>query len=337
MRLLPFMALLVLVSACASQEPQGYHLVKTVPITAEGGWDYVTVDESARRVYVAHTGQVDVLNADSAALIDSIPDLKGVHGVAIAPWAKRGFITNGKGNAVTIFDTDTLEVIKTVPVGKKPDAIVYDPTSRRVLAFNGDSDSATVLDTSGRKVGTIRLGGSPEFPVADGSGLVFVNLEDKSEVLALDPMSLKVLKRWPVAPGASPSSLAMDRKNHRLFIGCRNRLLVVMNADNGHVITSLPLGDRVDATAYDEQTDLIVSSNGDGTLTVVKQYTPDRYDIAQTVITPKGSKTMGLDAKTHRLFVPSAAFTPALPPTPANPKPRPMVIPGSFNVLVYGQ
>jgi len=337
MRLLPLLALAMLISACSAPEPEGYHLVQTIPVAGGGGWDYVTVDDAARRVYVSHMQQVDVLDADTGALKGTISPLQGVHGVAIAPEAGHGFITNGKSNTVAMFDTDTLQVIKSIPAGRKPDAIIYDPATRRVLAFNGESGSATVLDTSGRKRGTISLGGAPEFPAADGAGHVFVNLEDKSELIMLDPRKLKVLNRWAVAPGESPSSLAIDREHHRLFIGCRNRLFVLMDADDGHVVATLPLGDHVDATAYDAGTGLVISSNGDGTMTVIHEDDPDHYRVIQTVLTPKGSRTFGLDEKTHRLFIPSAAFTPAPPATKENPRPRPTAIPGSFNVLVFGQ
>src|SRR6266852_6371768 len=296
-----------------------YHLVKKISIPGTGSWDYLTVDEGARRLYVSHGTQVEVLDVDSGAIVGKIPNTLGVHGIAIAPDSGRGFTSNGQSSTITVFDLKTLKPIREVTVGKKPDAIIYDPATSHVFAFNGGDNSASVIDAADAKVvGKIDLGGGPEFAVADGNGFVFNNLEDESQVVKIDSRKMTVEKRWPTAPCQSPSSMAMDRLNHRLFIGCRSRVMAVMNADTGEVITTLPIGDHVDATAFDPETRLIFNSNGEGTVSVIQQETPDKYSSVQTVKTLPRAKTMALDAKTHRLFLSTAEA-------------------GQFEVLVVGK
>ncbi len=326
-------SLLTLVIACTASlaAPEGYRLVKTIAVPGDGGWDYLIVDEAARKVYVSHGTQVEVLDADTYEIKGKIADLKGVHGIALAPDLGRGFTSNGKANNVTIFDLKTLKTLGDVPTGKNPDCIIFDPASKRVFAFNGGSASVTVIDAAeGKVAGTIELGGQPEYAVADGAGHVFVNLEDKDTLVKLDAKNMSVLERWPLAPGKTPASLSMDTKTHRLFVGCRNKLLVVVSADSGKVVADLPLGLRVDATTFDPETSLIFSSNGDGTVTVVHEDGPDKYSVVETIKTKQGSKTMALDRKTHKLFLPSADFKPTT-------SGRPMVLPGTFAVLVYGK
>jgi YVTN family beta-propeller protein len=248
-----------------------------------------------------------VLDADSGAIVGKIENTPGVHGIAVAPELGRGFVSNGQSSTVTIFDLKTLKTIEEVPVGKKPDAIIYDPATSRVFAFNGDSNSATAIDAAtGKVAGTVDLGGGPEFAVADGSGYVYDNVEDASLVLKINARSLKVEQRWPTVPCASPSSIAMDRPNRRLFIGCRSKVMAVMNADTGQVITTLPIGDHVDATAFDPESRLIFNSNGEGTITVIHQDSPDKYSVVENVKTLPKAKTMALDPKTHRLFLSTA-------------------------------
>jgi DNA-binding beta-propeller fold protein YncE len=336
MRTLTALLLAALAAApVPAQTPDGYRLLKTIRVPGDGGWDYLTVDEAGRRVYVSHGTQVDVLDADSGEVKGKVPDTAGVHGIALAPDLGRGFTSNGRANTVTIFDLKTLEKLGEVKTGRNPDAILYDPATRRVFAFNGRSDSATAIDAAkGEVAGTVELGGQPEFAAADGTGHVFVNLEDKSELLKIDSRALKVVARWPLAPGKAPASLAIDPRNHRLFVGCRNRLLVVVNADTGKVVTTLPVGERVDATAFDPEAALVVSANGDGTVTVVHQDGPDKYQVVQTVKTRPGSKTLALDGKTHRLFIPAAEFKAA---PKDSPRRRPVMVPGSFVVLVFGR
>lgn len=330
------LGMIFMLAACSSQQLQGYHLTKSVPVTGEGGWDYVSVDSAARRVYVTHSTRADVLDADSGEVVGDITPLAGAHGIAIAPDIGYGFATNGKADKVTVFDLRTLAVKAEIKTGKKPDSIVYDPATKRVFAFNGESNSATVINAvKMKKIGTIALKGAPEFAVADGKGHVFVNLEDKSEMLVIDSKGMKVANRWALAPCKEPASLAMDRQNQRLFSGCGNRLLAVVDAQNGHVITTLPIGAHTDATAFDPATHAIISAAADGTLTVIAQDDADHYRVVQTVTTPQHSKTFGLDEKTHRLFVPSADFGPAQAPSEDNPKGRPPVLPGTFNVLMF--
>jgi len=294
-------------SFAASTSSGGYSVIKKISIPGQGSWDYLTVDEAARRLYVSHGTQVEVLDIDSLAAVGNVPKTLGVHGIAIAPESGRGFASDGQSNTVTIFDLKTLKPIADVPVGKKPDAIIYDSATSRVFAFNGDSNSATAVDAaSGKVAGTVDLGGGPEFAAADGNGYVFNNLEDESLVLRINSRELKVEQRWPTAPCSSPSSMAMDRPNRRLFLGCRSKVMAVMNADTGQVITTLPIGDHVDATAFDPETKLIFNSNGEGTITVIHQDSPDKYSLVETVKTVPRAKTMALDPKTHRLFLSTA-------------------------------
>ena len=293
--------------AASAQTAGGYHVTKKIPIAGEGSWDYLTVDESARRLYVSHGTQVEVLDVDSGAIVGKIANTPGVHGIAIAPDLGRGFVSNGQSSTVTIFDLKTLKTIADVPTGKKPDAIIYDPATSRVFAFNGGSNSATAIQAAeGKIAGTVDLGGGPEFAVADGSGYVYDNLEDESLVLKINSRSLKVEQRWPTAPCASPSSMAMDRPNRRLFVGCRSKVMAVMNADTGQVITTLSIGDHVDATAFDPDSRLIFNSNGEGTITVIHQDSPDKYSVVENVKTLPRAKTMTLDPKTHQLFLSTA-------------------------------
>ena len=321
-RTLAFLAaILGLAGTATLAAPQsGYHIIKKVPIPGAGGWDYVTVDDAARRVYVSHATQVEVLNADTFELVGTIPNTPGVHGIAIASEFGRGFITAGKSDSVIIFDLKTLKTLGEVKVGKKPDAIMYDPATKHVFAMNGDSDSATVINAAdGTVVGTIDLGGGPEFAVADGKGNVYINLEDKAETVHIDSNTLKVLHHWPLAPGKTATALAFDPQTRRLFAGCRGgQLMVVLDADTGRVITTAPIGERVDAAAYDPTQKLVFQSTGGGTIAVFHQDSADKYTLLENVVTNPGSKTMGLDLKTHRLFV------------PAN-------LEGTFTILVLGQ
>jgi len=311
---------------------ESYTLLKTVPVPGDGGWDYLTVDEAGRRVYISHGNQVDVLDADSYELKGTIPDTKGVHGIAVAADLGRGFTSNGRADTVTIFDLKNLKNLGEVKTGKNPDSIIYDPSTKQVFAFNGGGKSATVIDAAAGKVaGTIDLAGQPEFAAADGAGNVFVNLEDKNTVVKIDAKNLKVLDRWPLAPGETPTGMAMDPKSKRLFVGCRNKFLVIVDADNGKVVDKQPIGERVDATAFDPETGNIFSSCGDGTVTVVHADGNDKYSVVETIKTKTGSKTMALDPKTHKLFLASADFKADKPGT------RPTVVPKTFAVLVFGK
>jgi YVTN family beta-propeller protein len=306
--------------ATLAAPPSGYHIIKKVPVPGTGGWDYVTVDEPGRRVYIAHATQVEVLDADTAELVGTIPNTPGAHGVAVVPELGRGFITAGKADSVIIFDLKTLKPLGEIKVGKKPDAIIYDPATKHFFVMNGESDSTSVIDPAdGKVVGTIDLGGGPEFGAADGKGNVYVNLEEKAETLHIDANALKILHHWPLTPGKTATAMAFDPQNRRLFAGCRGgQLMVVLDADSGKVITTAPIGERVDAAAFDTETKLVFMSTGGGTISVFHQDSADKYTLVDTVTTNPGSKTMGLDPKTHHLFV------------PAN-------IGGQFTILVFGQ
>jgi len=294
----------VLLGAAPSNE---YAVLKKIPIPGQGSWDYLTVDEAARRLYVSHGTQVEVLDVDSGTIVGKIENTPGVHGIAIARESGHGFVSDGQSSTVTIFDLKTLKTIAEVPAGKKPDGIIYDPATARVFAFNGGSNSVTVIEAADGKVaGTIDLGGGPEFAAADGNGYVYDNLEDESLVVKINSRTLKIEQRWPTAPCSSPSSMAMDRNNRRLFLGCRSEVMAVMNADTGQIVTTLPIGDHVDATAFDTETRLIFNSNGEGTVTVIRQDSPDQYSVLETVKTLPRAKTSALDPKTHQLFLSTA-------------------------------
>ncbi len=325
-------------SVILAQKPPGYHLLKKIVIGGEGFWDYLTLDVQTRRLYIAHSTVVEVLNVDTGVKGEPITNLNGVHGVALAPDLGRGFISNGRSATVSIFDLKTGKISGEVPTGKNPDAITYDEPTHRVFAFNAGSDSSTVIDaSSGKVVGTVDLGGGPEFSVPDGKGMIFVNLEDKSEIVGFDARTLEIKHRWPLAPGEGPSGLAIDLKNRRLFSVCGNKQLVVMDADSGKVIASLPIGGGVDAVRFDPSTGLVFSSNGEGTLTVIHQDSPDKYRVQETVVTARGARTLELDPKTHRVFLATAEFGPAPAATKEKPRPRPTIVPGTFMILEFGK
>ena len=293
--------------AAAAFAADGYQITKKIPIPGQGGWDYLTVDEVGRRLYVSHGTQVEVLDVDSLAIVGKVAPTPGVHGIAVAAELGRGFVSNGQSNTVTIFDLKTLQSIGEVPAGKKPDGIIFDPATSRIFAFNGGSNSTTVIDaTSGKVAGTIDLGGGPEFAAADGNGFVYDNLEDESQVVKIDSRNLKVVDRWPTAPCSSPSSMAIDRANHRLFLGCRSKVMAVVNTDTGKVITTLPIGDHVDASAFDPQSGLIFNSCGEGVISIIHEDSPDKYSVVETVKTLPRAKTMAFDPKTHQLFLSTA-------------------------------
>jgi DNA-binding beta-propeller fold protein YncE len=319
----------------ALAEEKGYKLLKTVPVPGDGGWDYLTVDDAGRRVYISHGNQVEVLDADSGEVKGTVADTKGVHGIAVAAGLNRGFTSNGRDNTVTIFDLKTLKSVgDPVKTGNGPDSIIFDPSTKRVFAFNGRGKSATVIDAAeGKVAGTIELDGQPEFAAPDGAGNVYVNLEDKNMVLKLDAKNMKVLERWALDPGKTPTGLAMDAKTHRLFVGCRSKQLIVVNAENGKVVAKQDIGDGVDACAFDPETALVFCSCRDGTVSVFHEDEADKYTLVQTLKTKTGSKTMALDRKTHKLFLPSADFK----ANPDNPRARPAMVAKTFAVLIYGK
>ncbi len=329
----------LLASAILSAGPSGYHVAKTLKLGGDGGWDYLTVDAKARRVYISRGTHVMVVDADTGAVVGDIPNTNGVHGIAIAPDMDKGFISDGRDNTVTIFDIKTLKTLGTAATGKNPDAIIYDPASKRVFTFNGSSKDATAIDAkTGTVAGTIPLGGKPEFAAADEKGHVFVNIEDTNEIVQFDSNKLAVENRWKIAPGEGPSGLAMDRKHRRLFSVCSNKLMVVVNADNGQVVTTLPIGAGTDAAGFDPETGYAFSSNGgDGTLTVVHEDSPDKFAVIDNVPTLRRARTMALDTKTHQVYTVTAEFGAAPAPTTEQPRPRPPMVPGSFTLLILSR
>ena len=315
-----------------------YHLIKKLPLGCEGGWDYLTVDSAARRLYISRGTHVMVVDIDTDKLAGDIPNTPGVHGIAVAQELNRGFISNGRANSSTIFDLKTLKVLGQVKTGENPDAILFDPASKRVFTFNGRSKDATVFNaSSGEVLGTIALGGKPEFATADGKGKVYVNIEDKNEVAEIDSIKLTVLKRHSLKPCEEPTGMTIDPERHRVFSGCRNKIMAVMDTDTGSVIATVPIDAGVDANVFDPETELAFSSNGEGTLTVVRESSAGKFEVVATVPTQRGSRTMALDLKTHKLYLPAADFSPAPVPTPKEPKPRPAMIKNSFSVLVFAR
>ena len=314
-----------------------YHLVRRILLGGSGGWDYMTLDNAARRLYVTHYTHVMVVNPDTGKVVGNIPNTQGVHGVALAPELGLGFASDGEAASVTTFSLKTLKTIRvTKGTGKKPDCIVYDPATRHVFTFNGDSNTSTVIDAAtGKIIKTIPLDGEPEFAVADGKGNIYNNLTDKGELLHIDTRAMRVANRWP-AGCQEPTGMALDQANRRLFIGCRDQHLQIVDADTGHVIESLPIGKIVDANRYDPETKLVFASNGgSATLTVIRQVTPDKFEVVENVATEPGARTMELDPKTHNVFLVTSKLGPPPAPTAANPHPRPTIIPGTLVLLEY--
>ena len=317
----------------------GYHVVKTYKVGGDGGWDYLTVDASARRFYISRGTHVIVLDADSGKNVGDIPDTPGVHGIALAPELGKGFVSNGREGTVTVFDLKTLAPSGSkIKVGENPDAILYEPATKRVFTFNGRSQDSTAIDAaSGKVLATIKLDGKPEFAASDAKGEVFVNIEDKSELTVIDPNKLEVKTKWPLAPCTEPSGLAIDRKNRRLFVGCDNKMMAVVDADSGKVLVTPAIAEGVDATAYDDETDLAFASCGQGVLTVVKQDSPQKFSVVENVKTEPGARTMALDTKTHNVFTVTAKFGPPPAATADNPHPRRTILPDTFEVLVLSK
>jgi hypothetical protein len=332
-------ALVVLFCCPAVFSADGYHVIKKYKLGGEGGWDYLTLDPNSRRLFISRGTHVMVIDADSGKPVGDIPDTPGVHGIALAPEFNRGFTSNGREGTVSIFDLKTLALISKVKdVGENPDAILYDPASKRVFTFNGRSHDSTAIDAAtGKIVGKIPLDGKPEFGVSTGAGEIFVNIEDKSELTSLDPQALKVKSTWSLTPCQEPSGLAMDVKSRRLFSGCDNKMMAVVNADTGKVITTLPIGEGVDADRFDPETHLAFASCGEGVLTVVKEESPDKFSVLQNVPTEARARTMELDSTNHQIYLVTAEFGPKPAATADQPNPRPPVLPGSFVVLVVGR
>ncbi|MBV8199254.1 MAG: YncE family protein [Acidobacteria bacterium] len=324
--------------AATPAPPAGYHVHKTIAVGGDGGWDYLTFDSAARRLYITRATRVVVLDPDTGKVVGEIPNLSGVHGVALAQDLGRGFISNGRSDQVTVFDLKSLKVLSELKsTGQNPDAILYDPATHRVFAFNGRSGSATVFEgASGQVAGTIPLGGKPEFAASDGKGSVFVNIEDKNELVAIDAAKAAVAKRWPLAGCDEPSGLTIDAAHQRLIVGCGNQVAPIVDSSSGRMVAKLPIGKGVDATGFDPGSALGYASCGDGTLTVMHEDTPDTWTVVTKAATRQGARTMAVDEKTHAVYLATAEFGPRPQPTAAEPHPRAPMIPGSFVILVVG-
>ncbi len=332
-----FIVVLILTVFAAAAGP-GYHVTNSFKLGGEGGWDYLTLDSASRLLYISRGTHVIVLNVDSGTVEGDIPDTPGVHGIALAPELARGFVSNGREGTVTIFDLKSLKLISKVKVGENPDAILYDSSTKRVFTFNGRSHDSSALDaTTGTVLATIKLDGKPEFAASDGNGKIFDNIEDKSEITEIDARTMQVKATWPLAPCEGPSGLAIDRKTHRLFSGCGNEMMAVVDADNGKVITTLPIGKGVDATTFDPETGFAFASCGDGHLTVIKEDSKDKFSVAENVSTQEGARTLALDHKTHNVYLVTAKFGPPPAPTPQQPHPWHSIVPDTFTVLVVGK
>ena len=314
--------------------PDSYHFIQAIPIGGAGGWDYLTIDPSARRLFMSQATRIVVIDIEKNKIIGEITDTPGVHGIAISGELNRAFSSNGKENKVSIIDLATRKTIAKVSTGENPDAIIYIPQSHEVYAFNGRTKSATVIMArSGDVAATIALAGKPEFAAVDTtSQRVFVNIEDKSVVEVIDTKSHQIAATWPLAPCETPTGMAIDTRNQRLFIGCENELMVMMDSATGKILSTVPIGKGVDAIAYDQGTKFVFSSNGEGTVTIAQEATPGKLTVSQTLKTQKGARTLALDPQTHRIYLPAADFE---LPTSGEGK-RPGIIPGTLKILVYG-
>jgi len=315
-----------------------YKLLKEIPVGGEGGWDYLAVDQYARRLYVSHTTKVVVIDIDKDTVAGEIADTPGVHGIAIAPKLGLGFTSNGRENKASVFDLKTLKTNSKVDTGDNPDAILFEPGQQEVYTFNGRGNSATVFEAmTGKVVATISLSGKPEYAVAyPAAGRVYNNIEDKSEVAVIDTKTHKVVSTWPIAPGEEPSGMAFDAQHQRLFLGCGNKMMVMMDSTSGKVVASVLIGEGVDATKFDSATQLAFCSSGDGTVTIAHEDSPDKLTVVQTLKTEPRAKTMALDPKTHKIYLASAKFGAASDQPSGGKKGRPSAVPGTFKVLVYG-
>jgi WD40 repeat protein len=331
--------LAVVVSAPALAQAQ-YQLKQKFVLGGDGGWDYLTYDAVGKRLFISRGTRVMVVDPAKGTLLSEIPDTTGVHGIALAQDLGKGFTSNGRDNTVTVFDLKTLKEtskIKLPDDAKNPDAILYDAASKRVFTFNGSSKNATVIDADkGTVVGNVPLDGKPEFAAADGKGMVYVNIEDKSELTSIDAKKATVAATWPLTGCEEPSGLAMDQKNRRLFAGCHNKVMAVVNADTGKVVATPAIGQGVDANGFDPGTQLAFSSNGDGTLTVVHEDSPDKFTVAQDAPTQRGARTMALDTNNHDVYLVTAEFD-EQPPAEGQTRPRRTMKPGTFTLLVMGK
>lgn len=329
---------LLLGLVAASHAAAAYHFIEEIPVGGEEGWDYLSIDPAAHRLYVSHGTEIVVIDTVASQVIGRIPDTPGVHGLAVAADLGRGYTTNGREDRLGIVDLKTLRTLAKVGTGANPDAMLYVASTREVYAFNGRGHSATVIDAvAGKVLATVPLGGKPEFATADeAAARIYNNLEDRNAVVELDAKTHAILHRWPIAPGEEASGMAIDVTHHRLFLGCSNQMMVMMDATSGRVVATVPIGRGVDANAFDPGTQLAFASCGDGTVTIAREETPDRLSVVQTLHTEPRARTMTLDPTTHRIYLSTASFEPAAPAEAGTGRSRPRMVPGSFRVLVYG-
>ncbi len=322
-----------------SAQASGYHIIDSLTLGGEGGWDYLTVDTTTERLYVSRGMRAQIVDLARLSLIGEIPNTPGIHGIALISALARGYTSNGRDSSVTIFDMKTLKSIGVLKInGRNPDAILFDAPSQRLFTFNGGSANATAIDIATDSIiGVIPLSGKPEFAVSDNRGFIYVNIEDRSSIAEIDPHALKVVRTWSIAPGEGPSGLAIDRENGRLYSACSNRLMTVSDIKAGKVIATVPIGAGVDGAAYDPVSRLAFSSNGEGTLTVIREESPGKFAVLDNAGTRRGARTLVLDEKTRRIYTVSAKFGPPPAPTGEQPRPRPALIPGSQTLYVIGR
>ncbi len=320
-----------MLAAIPATAQKQFKVADRVKLGGEGGWDYLTYDADGQRLFITRGSHVMVVDAKTLKVSGDIPDLSGIHGVALAPELNRGFISNGGDDTVTVFDLETLKKLDSVKVGERPDAILYEPFSKRVFTFNARSHDSTAIDAaSGRVVGSVALDGKPETPASDGKGKLYVNIEDKSQIAQVDVTKLAVLNTWSIAPCEEPSALAFDVEHHRLFAGCGNKLMAVVDSDSGKVVTTVPIGEGVDAGAFNPRTQEVFMSCGEGVLTVIHEDSPDKYSVKQNLVTVKGARTMALDKDNNVAYLVTAQREDK--PVPAGQ--RPGMVPGSFELIV---
>ncbi|HEY5408211.1 MAG TPA: YncE family protein [Ginsengibacter sp.] len=320
--------MLLIAKTNVNGQKSGYRLTDSFHIASAGGWDYIAVNKN--KLYVSHSSQVNILDKENGDSLGIIPNTTGVHGIAFDNELNKGYTSNGRLNNVTVFDLSTNKILTQVQTGMNPDAIFYDDYSKKIITCNGRSNSLSIIDpVTDKVVDTIALSGKPETAVSDGAGKIFVNIENKSAISEIDIKKLKIENTWSIAPGESPSGLSIDRKTNRLFAGCDNKMLIVLNAGTGSVVSSPSIGDGCDGTAFDPALDYVYSSNGDGTLTIIKEISKDKYEVVENIPTKRGARTLAVDHETHTVYLPTANFKPA-----ENGERRPSMIPGSFQVLV---
>ena len=325
----------IVLGFAAANANADYHIVKSIQVGGAGGWDYLEADPIGRRLYVCHENHVVVIDMDTLKVVGDVPNSPGMGGVALSRELNRGFTANGDEDAVGVFELSTLKPIaKWKATGKRPNQIAYEPMTQRVFSFNSTGRNVTVFDAkTGNVLATLEVDGRTEFYAMDGKGMIYDSLQDKATLIAIDARMMQVVATYPLAPHAQPAGTTMDPQTRRIFVACRSKSFLVLDADTGKILATLPIGEHNDAAKFDPGTQLAFASNGDGTLAVVHEDSPNQFTLAQTVKTEYGARTMAVDIKTHRVFMPSADWGPA-PPTSGNPSPRRPMVPGSFRVLV---